>query len=82
MRSVSPFEKYGQFNPRTDAFLREHVWRAGDTLSGLAHLYYSDWRLWRLIADKNLIVDARAVAVGARLLIPQRPLQYGRYEST
>jgi len=60
----------------------EHVWRAGDTLTGLAHRYYTDWRMWRLIADRNLIIDARTIPVGTQLLIPQRPLQYGRYEST
>ncbi len=82
MRSISPFERRGRFNPRTDQSLREHVFRAGDTLSGLAHLYYGDWRAWRLIADRNLIVDARRVEPGTLLLIPDRPVQYGRYEST
>jgi nucleoid-associated protein YgaU len=81
-RSVSPFERYGRFHPETDSLLQEHVFRAGDTLSGLAHLYYGDWRLWRLIADRNQIIDARTIPIGTTLMIPKRPLEYRRYEST
>ena len=82
MRSTTPYERHGRLSPRTDAFLEEHAWRAGDTLSGLAHRYYGDWRRWRLIADRNLIVDARRIEPGTKLLIPEPALQYGRYEST
>lgn len=81
MRSVSPFERRGAFNPQTDAALREHYWREGDTLSGLADGYYDDWRLWRRIADRNLIIDARKIEPGTLLVIPDLPPQSGRYES-
>ncbi len=82
MRSVTPYERFGQSNPDADAYLEEFIFRAGDTLSGLAHFFYGDWRLWRVIADKNSIVDVRQIPIGTRLLIPPQPLQSGRYEST
>ncbi len=81
MRSLSPFERYGKFHPEEDARLKEHVWREGDTLSGLAHEHYGDWRLWRLIADRNAIIDARQIEPGTLLVIPDLPPQKGRYES-
>jgi nucleoid-associated protein YgaU len=80
-RSASPFERHSVSLPDTDASLREHVVVAGQTLSWLAHSYYGDWRLWRLIADRNGVRDPRRLAPGTRLLIPARELQAGRYES-
>lgn len=81
-RSISPYERWGGLSPYSDAFLREHVYAAHETISGLAHRYLGDWRLWRLIADRNRLADVRAIPSGTRLLIPARPLQRGRYEST
>lgn len=80
-RSVSPYERYGEANPDSDAYLREHIFVRGQTLTGLAHLYYDDWRMWRLIADKNRVTDPRTLEPGTRLLIPPRPQQLGRFES-
>lgn len=80
-RSISPFEEFGQYVPQTDASLRIHVWRDGDTISGLANRYLGDWRLWRLIAQRNNILDVRQIQRGTKLLIPQRPLEKGKYES-
>jgi nucleoid-associated protein YgaU len=80
-RDISPFERYGQATPFSESFLAEHIFVAGETLSGLAAKYYRDWRLWRVIADRNGIVDARRVTPGTRLLIPPRPLADGRYEA-
>ncbi|HEY6232800.1 MAG TPA: hypothetical protein VIW64_16165 [Pyrinomonadaceae bacterium] len=82
MNTLTPFQRYGEPAPEPDAYLEERVFRAGDTLSGMAHREYGDWRLWRVIADRNSIVDARTIPIGTRLLIPPRPLQSGRYEST
>lgn len=79
---LTPYEKFGQPSPEPDAYLEERVFRAGDTLSGIAHQVYGDWQLWRTIADKNAIVDVRVIAPGTRLLIPPRALERGRYEST
>ncbi|HKO43327.1 MAG TPA: LysM domain-containing protein [Pyrinomonadaceae bacterium] len=82
MRSVTPYERFGESSPEPDAYLEEYVFRAGDTLSGVAHRYYQDWRQWRAIADKNSIVDVRQIPIGTTLLIPPRQLESGRYEST
>jgi nucleoid-associated protein YgaU len=82
MKSITPYERFGEPNPSPDAEFDEYLFRAGDTLSGVAHHFYDDWRAWRVIADKNSIVDVRIIPIGTRLLIPPRPLQSGRYEST
>ncbi len=82
MRSITPYERFGTPNPQADANLVEYVFRALDTISGIAYAFYGDWRSWRPIADKNGIVDVRAIEPGTVLLIPPRPLESGRYEST
>lgn len=82
MRSITPFERFGQSNPDADAHLVEYVFRALDTITGIAHRFYGDWRNWRVIADRNNIVDVRTIEPGTVLLIPPRPLESGRYEST
>ena len=79
-RSISPYERYGTAHPDTDAALRVHVFATTDTLSGLAQKYLADWRLWRALADRNQIVDARRIATGTQLIIPIAPLEKGRDE--
>lgn len=79
-RSVSPFEFYGTITSVEDAILIEHLFVAGETISGLAQRYYDDWRLWRIIAERNKIGDVRQVAPGTILLIPERPLETGDFE--
>ena len=79
-RSISPYEEFGQFNPETDANLQEHAFRDGDTISSLAYRYFGDWKLWRLIADRNRLEDVRQIPIGKILLIPERPLERGRFE--
>lgn len=81
LRSISPFEYYGAATPIEDALLIEHLFVAGETLSGLAHRYYDDWKLWRIIADRNEISDPRQIAPGTILLIPEQPLEIGIFES-
>lgn len=80
-RSISPFERYGKATPATDATLRIHVFARTDRISALAQKYYSDWRLWRLIATRNNLTDVRQIEIGTELIIPQKPLERGRYES-
>jgi len=82
MRSITPYERFGQANPDADSLLVEFTFRAMDTLSSLAHRFYQDWRQWRVIADRNNIIDVRTIEPGTVLLIPPRPLEPGRYEST
>jgi nucleoid-associated protein YgaU len=80
MRSISPYERFGRFRPDEDANLKQHVFRDGDTISGIAHREYGDWRLWRIIAERNRIEDVRQIPQGKILLIPERPLERGIYE--
>ncbi len=80
-RSISPFERFGGYFPIEDAALTIHLFTGGETLSGLAHKYYGDWRLWRTIADRNKIADARQIAPGTQLLIPAPQLEIGAFES-
>ena len=82
MRSITPYERFGAPTPESDSRLVEYVFRAMDTLSHIAHRAYGDWRLWRVIADRNKLIDVRAIEPGTVLLIPPRPLESGRYEST
>ena len=81
MRSISPFERYGKATPQADGALRIHTFIVTDTFSKLAEQYLGDWRLWRVIADRNAIVDVRQITPGTQLIIPRRPLETGRYES-
>lgn len=81
MRSISPFERYGTARPLDDALLRVHLVTATDTISSIAEKYYEDWRLWRVIAERNNLTDVRQIAVGTELIIPRRPLERSRYES-
>ncbi len=76
-RSVSPFERFGAYFPIEDAVLTVHLFVSGETLSGLAHKYYGDWRLWRTIADRNKILDPRRIAPGTQILIPELPPEIG-----
>lgn len=80
-RSVSPYERYGKAVPNTDAVLQIHTFIVTDTISSLAQKYFGDWRLWRLIAERNAIVDVRYIEPGTQLIIPQRPRVKGTYES-
>lgn len=79
-RSISPFERFGEFLPQEDANLEEYTWNASDTISGLAHRRYGDWRLWRIIAERNGIADVRQIQLGTILIIPELPLQRSEFE--
>ncbi len=81
MRSASPYEIFGEFSPVSDGLLLTHVVDASESITGIAHRYYGDFSLWRLIADRNGIIDPRQIGPGTQLLIPERPLQTGRFES-
>lgn len=81
MRSISPYERFGKAAPAGDAQLRIHTFVVTDTVSGLAEKYLDDWRLWRLIAERNEIGDVRKIEPGTLLIIPRRPPEKGTYES-
>lgn len=80
-RSISPFERYGAAHRVNDAALQIHVFARTEKISALAQKYYGDWRLWRIIAERNKIADVRQIEIGTELIIPRRPLERGRYES-
>lgn len=80
MRSISPFERFGEHRPEEDANLKEYIWNDSDTITGLAHREYEDWRMWGLIARRNQIYDLRQIPSGRVLLIPERPLEKGQFE--
>jgi nucleoid-associated protein YgaU len=82
MRSVSPYERYGNAVPLTDASLRVHTVITTDTISLIAERYLGDWREWRAIAERNGITDVRQLTPGTELIIPSRQLETGAYEST
>lgn len=46
------------------------VVQEGDDLSSIAAAHYDDARLWRVIADANLITRPRQLTVGQLLLLP------------
>lgn len=81
LQSISPYERFGYAVPYTDAEAAHHLFNASESLSGLAHYYYGDWRLWPLIAKRNGVKDPRRVAPGTVLLIPAKPLELGSFES-
>ena len=49
---------------------RPHVWTHGDRFYKLAHQYYSDKRLWWLIAWYNMTPTENHVVLGQILQIP------------
>jgi hypothetical protein len=71
-RSISP-SVTGKPSPG-DAVLIEHIFIAGETLSGIANYYYGDWRMWRLIAiERHCRCQTN---IPARfLMIPEQPLE-------
>jgi nucleoid-associated protein YgaU len=45
--------------------------KIGDTLSGIAGMFYKDPRLWRPIAQRNDVENPRDLQPGQVLTIPQ-----------
>jgi nucleoid-associated protein YgaU len=58
---------------QTADYSRLHVVGQDETLPVIAQRYYQNPLLWRPIALHNDIDDPRALAIGARLLVPQLP---------
>lgn len=57
----------------TSDYSKRHVVIEGETLSSIAGAEYGDPRLWRVIAVANRLQDARHLAVGSRLRVPNLP---------
>lgn len=49
---------------------REYVWKYGDTFQMLASLYYSDPKLWWIIASFNNIPTEAELNIGDTIRIP------------
>ncbi len=70
----------GQTSPATMApqaggagsSLTTHTVVNGETLSGIASLYYGDPALWRTIADANGVANPRKLQIGTVLNIPPK----------
>ncbi|HEX8177851.1 MAG TPA: LysM peptidoglycan-binding domain-containing protein [Pyrinomonadaceae bacterium] len=80
-KSISPFRRYGQFNPQAEERLQIHVVAFGENIDGICHRYWGDRRFWREIADRNNISDPRRLEPGTILLIPEAPVESGLYDS-
>jgi nucleoid-associated protein YgaU len=80
-KSIPPFLKYTKPTPQSDERLISHLFVAGEAIDDLAHHYWGDRTLWRDIADRNNILDVRQIQPGTILLIPERPLEEGAFES-
>jgi nucleoid-associated protein YgaU len=57
----------------TSDYSKRHVVIEGETLSSIAGAEYGDPRLWRVIAVANRLQNARNLAVGSRLRLPNLP---------
>ena len=56
---------------RSPDHTKAYVVKDGDTLSGVAGMFYEDPRLWRPIADRNVIDNPRLLRAGVVLTIPK-----------
>jgi nucleoid-associated protein YgaU len=52
-----------------------HTLITGDTLDRIAARYYRDPTRWRLIAERNGIVDPLALPIGSPIYIPDLPVR-------
>ncbi len=66
-----PLEDLGENEPNSPDHTKTYLVKAGDTISGIAGLFYGDPRLWRPIAERNAIDDPRRLSSGALLTIPK-----------
>jgi hypothetical protein len=65
-----PVEDLEENAPNSPDHTKAYVVKAGDTMSGIAGIFYGDPRLWRPIAVRNEIDNPRVLTPGAVLAIP------------
>lgn len=70
---TNPERAAKQENLQTATYSKVHVVSAGDTLSGIAHVYYEDAHAWRPIAIANGLDDPRQIDAGQSLRVPFLP---------
>lgn len=66
-----PEEELEKNEPNSPDRSKAYVVKAGDTLSGIAAMFYGDPRDWRPIATTNDIADPRTLEAGSVLAIPK-----------
>lgn len=64
-----PLQNPTSGTPKRD---RLHEVKPGETLDRIAYQAYGDSTIWRLIADRNRIMDPLRLPAGMRLVIPER----------
>jgi Contractile injection system tube protein/LysM domain len=65
-----PEEELQENEPNSPDHTKAYVVKQGDTVSGIAGLFYRDPRLWRPIAERNNVVNPRELLAGQVLTIP------------
>lgn len=66
-----PEEELEENEPESPDHTKAYVVKSGDTVSGIATMFYGDPRLWRPIALENDIPNPRVLAAGQVLAIPK-----------
>jgi hypothetical protein len=66
-----PQEELQKNEPNSPDHTKAYVVKQGDTVSGIAGMFYRDPTLWRPIADRNAIDNPRVLRAGAVLTIPK-----------
>ncbi len=66
-----PEEELKQNEPNSPDHTKAYVVKQGDTLSGIAAMFYRDARLWRPIAERNDVENPRVLSAGQVLTIPK-----------
>ncbi|HEU0138861.1 MAG TPA: LysM peptidoglycan-binding domain-containing protein, partial [Bryobacteraceae bacterium] len=62
-----------EINRQTADFVKLHIVKQGETLSGIAASLYDNPLLWRPIAIVNGIENPRALITGQSLMVPPLP---------
>ncbi len=66
-----PTEELQVNTPNSPDHTKSYVVKDGDTVSGIAGIFYRDPRLWRPIAERNDIDNPRVLTPGSVLTIPK-----------
>jgi LysM repeat protein len=66
-----PKEELKKKDKKSADHTKTYLVKVGDTLSGIAGLFYKDPRLWRPIAKENNVPSPRKLEPGQRLTIPR-----------
>jgi len=65
-----PEEELEENEPRSPDRTKAYIVKKGDTVSGIAAMFYNDPRRWRAIAEANNVENPRILEAGRILTIP------------